>query len=187
MAMIINAAAQNTDHEGRKKALRAEPEDTRAEFQALLARVPEDAPELPSGNPAWNNRQMLVHMAMAVEILPQDIKLLRKRRLIPIPAPLFNFLNIYVTRWKARNHDRASLATAYDAAHAKVIDLLDTIQEDEWQLVRPYPDVGGAMSGGERTIEMMFHYLTVHFQEHLPEITIPQRSSDGRTNLPSKK
>lgn len=170
-------AAQHAQFDPRRETLRAELEDTRDKFQTLLAQIPDDAWELPTTNPAWNNRQMLYHMVMAVEMLPQDIKLLRRQRLVPVPGWLFNFLNIYATRWKARHHDRTSLASAYDAAHARVIDLLATIQEDEWQLAGPYPDVGGAMSGGKRTIEMMFHYLTQHFHEHRPQITIPQRTN----------
>lgn len=51
-----------------RQAIRAELEQTRAAFQALLARVPDDAWEHPTSNPAWNNRQLLYHIVMAVEM-----------------------------------------------------------------------------------------------------------------------
>ena len=155
-----------------RQAIRAELEQTQAAFQALLARVPDDAWEHPTSNPAWNNRQMLYHIVMAVEMFPQDIKLIRRRRLISPPAWLFNWLNIYFTRWRARRQNRVSLAAAYDDAHAIVLTILDGIEEEEWGLSGRYPDLGGNMPGGDRTIEMMFHYLSQHFQEHAQEFLL---------------
>ena len=118
---------------------------------------------------------MLYHIVMAVEMLPQDIKLIRKGRLISPPAWLFSWANIYVTRWRARKHNRESLAAAYDDAHNTVTQLLEGIQDHEWLLTGNYPDMGGGLPGGERTIEMMFHYLSQHFQEHVSEFD-PWRS-----------
>ena len=144
----------------------AELEETRSAFHALLAQVPDDAWESSTNNPFWNNRQLLYHIVMAVEMFPQDIKLIRRQRLISPPAWLFNWLNIYSTRWRARRHNRASLAAAYDSAHDIVLTILDGIKEEEWNLSGRYPDLGGNMPGGHRTIEMMFHYLSQHFQDH---------------------
>jgi len=152
-----------------RQAIHEELEATRVAFHALLVSIPDEALERPTSNPAWNVRQMLYHIVMAVEMLPQDIKLIRKGRLISPPARLFNFANIYATRWRAKKHTRESLAAAYDKAYATVIELLDGIQEDEWSLTGNYPDVGGGLPGGERTIAMMFHYLSQHFEEHVPE------------------
>ncbi|MGD2077159.1 MAG: DinB family protein [Chloroflexota bacterium] len=151
------------------QAIRAELEETRVAFHALLATIPDDAFEQATRNPAWNVRQMLYHIVMAVEMLPQDIKLIRKGRLISPPAWLFNRVNVYVTRWRARNHTRESLAIAYDKAHAAVLAIMDDMQAGEWSLTGKYPAVGGELTGGERSIAMMYHYLSQHFQEHLPE------------------
>jgi hypothetical protein len=152
-----------------RQAIRDELEETRDAFHALLASIPNEAFELPTSNPAWNVRQMLYHIVMAVEMLPQDVKMIRKSRLISPPAWLFNWANIYITRWRARKHTRDSLAAAYDDALATVLQLADDLQDNEWTLTGNYPDVGGGLPGGKRTIAMMFHYLSLHFQEHAPE------------------
>jgi len=152
-----------------RQAIRDELEETRDAFHALLASIPDEAFEQPTNNPAWNVRQMLYHIVMAIEMLPQDVKMIRKGRLISPPAWLFNWANIYITRWRARKHTRDSLAAAYDDALATVLEIADGIQDDEWSLTGNYPDVGGGLPGGERTIAMMFHYLSQHFQEHAPE------------------
>lgn len=164
--------------DARRAALHAELEATRAAYQALLARVGEGDWERPSGNPAWNNRQMLYHMIMALDLLPQDIRFIRRGGVPAPPAWLFNWLNIYYTRWRARGKDRAALAAAYDAAHARVLTLLDGIQPEEWQLAGDYPDLGGNMPGGERTIEMLFHYVSQHFYEHEAEVLLAERAVD---------
>ena len=167
-----------------RQAIRHELEDTRAAFHALLAAIPDDAWERPTSNPAWNVRQMLYHIILAVEMLPQDVKLIRKGRLISPPAWLFNFANIYLTRWRARNHSRESLAAAYDDAHATVLELMDGIQDDEWSLTGNYPDLGGGLPGGERTIAMMFHYLSQHFQEHAVEFDQWRADDSGESAPP---
>ncbi len=163
----MTAPAQATEVDS--QAIRDELEETRDAFHALLASIPDEAFEKPTSNPAWNVRQMLYHIVMAVEMLPQDIKLIRKGRFISPPAWLFNWANIYVTRWRARSHTRESLAAAYDKAQATVLEIMGGISDDEWALTGNYPDVGGGLSGGERTIAMMYHYLSQHFQEHVPE------------------
>lgn len=146
----MTAPAETTSTQ--RQAIRDELEETRVAFHALLDSIPDEAMEQPTSNPAWNVRQMLYHIIMAVEMLPQDIKLIRKRRLISPPARLFNFVTIYMTRWQARKHTRRSLTAAYDSAHATVLELLGGIKDDEWSLVGNYPDVGSALPGGERTI-----------------------------------
>jgi hypothetical protein len=159
-------------------AINAELEETRTAFHALLDDIPDGALEQPTSNPAWNVRQMLYHIVMAVEMLPQDIKMIRNGRLISPPAWLFNRVNIYLTRWRARGHTRESLAAAYDEALATVLQITSGLRADEWHLTGNYPDMGGGLPGGERTIAMMVHYLKQHFEEHLPEFD-PYRTSNG--------
>lgn len=161
------------------QAIRDELEETRDAFHALLTSIPDKVFEERTSNPAWNVRQMLYHIVMAVEMLPQDVKLIRKGRFISPPAWLFNWVNIYITRWRARNHTCESLAAAYDKAHATALEIMDGISGDEWALTGNYPDVGGGLPGGERTIAMMYLYLSQHFQEHVSEF------DQWRTNIKS--
>jgi hypothetical protein len=167
--MIPREITMSQTKEIDREAVRAELEATRKAFQALLAAIPDEAMERPTSNPAWNVRQVLYHIVMAVEMLPQDIKMIRLGRLISPPAWLFNRVNIYITRWRARKHTRESLAAAYDAALVTVLSIADGLQDSKWFLSGNYPDVGGGLPGGERTIAMMYHYLSQHLEEHAPE------------------
>ena len=152
-----------------RENLRTELETTRQAYHQLLADVPDAAWELPTSNPAWNVRQLLSHIIMAYKYMPADIKIIRAGRMIAPPARLFNWLNIYATRWQARGQDRDGLAAKYDAAHDTVVALLETIQPDEWELTGPYPAINDNLSG-KQTIADMFHYLTIHFHEHEADV-----------------
>ena len=157
-----------------KTAIQNKLEATRAAFHTLLYKIPEGAWEQPSRNPAWNIREMAYHITIAVSMLPQDIALLRRggflARLAKIPPSLFNWFNERLTRRAARQQTRDSIAQRYDEAHAHVLQLLDTIQEDEWQLAAEYPALNVYMPGGQHTIAMMFDYLNLHFEEHAADI-----------------
>ncbi|MCA9973495.1 MAG: DinB family protein, partial [Anaerolineales bacterium] len=152
------------------RQLRAALEATRLAYHALLAEIPPTAWERPTANPAWNVRQVLTHMLIAPENLPLDVRFIRAGRTLKPPMWLFNSLNRLYTRRRARGQTAASLAQQYDAAHARVVALLDTIGADEWALTGDYPDVNANLAAGEHTLEDMFHYLSRHFAEHAAEI-----------------
>ncbi|MCB8967494.1 MAG: nitroreductase family deazaflavin-dependent oxidoreductase [Ardenticatenaceae bacterium] len=151
------------------KTLHQELEETRAAYHALLAEIPDDAWERPSANPAWNIREMMTHIILAPKMLPLDIKMIRQKRWVTPPAALFNWLNVPYTRFVARGQTRQSLAEQYDAAHTAVLALLDSIREDEWELAEPYPNINENLSGSQ-SIADMFHYLTLHFHEHVADV-----------------
>ena len=157
-----------------KISLKNKLEATHTAFHSLLDEIPDEAWERPSRNPAWNIREIAYHITIAVSMLPNDIRLLRRgsllARLAKIPPSLFNWFNERLTRRAARQQTKQSIAQRYDQAHANVLQLLDTIQEDEWQLSAKYPALNEYMPGGQHTIAMMFDYLNLHFQEHAADI-----------------
>ena len=153
-----------------REAIRSELEATRQAYHDLLGEIPQDALEAPTANPAWNVRQVLYHITMAVRMTPQDIKMIRSRRFFAPPAWLFNLLNDWITRWGARQQTAASLAQAYDQAHSTLMALVDDLSDDELQLSGHYPNVGGEMTGGDRTIADIIHFLTLHFVEHESDV-----------------
>ncbi|MEA3440783.1 MAG: DinB family protein [Chloroflexota bacterium] len=164
MTVQISPADKSRD------TLRAELADTQSAYHLLLDEIPENAWEAPTLNPSWNVRQVMYHITMAVRLMPQDVKMIRSGRFITPPAWLFNWLNIWITRWGARGQSKQSLAQAYDDAHNIVVALLDSLTDDELTLTGIYPNLGGNMPGGEHTIADVFHYLTLHFKEHEPYI-----------------
>ena len=150
--------------------LQLELELTRSAYHNLLEEVPEASYELPSINPAWGIGQLLYHIITAVRFLPQDVRMIRGGRMLTPPAWLFNFFNVWFARLAGRRQTRNKLAAEYDRCYEIVLTLLKSIHEEEWQLSADYPDVGGALDGGQRTLAEMFHYLTEHFEEHAVDI-----------------
>lgn len=156
--------------EALREEIRAELEDTRRAYHALIELLIEEDWDKPSGNPAWTVGQLMVHMTFAPRMVPADVSLIRRGGWMPkLPAFLFNWSNVLMTRWAARKESLGTVGALYDAAHQRALDLLDTIGEDEWSLSREYPDWDPALSGTV-TIERLFHYLTDHFEVHAKQV-----------------
>lgn len=149
--------------------LRRELEDTREAYHELLAEIPQGAWDRPSANPAWSVRQAMFHIILALRFLPADISVLRRGQSLSFPPWLFNWLNKWFTRLMGSRQNRASLAAEYDKRHDRVMALMDTIEPSEWQLAGDYPDINRNLRG-RQTIADMFHYITVHFQEHAADV-----------------
>jgi hypothetical protein len=156
--------------EALREEIRAELEDTRRAYHALLDSLAEEDWNKPSGNPAWTVGHLMVHMTFAPRMLPADVSLIRGGGWMPkLPAFLFNWSNVWMTRWAARKESLGTVGTLYDAAHQRALDLPDTIQEDEWGLSREYPDWDPILSGTV-TIERLLYYLAEHFEVHAGQV-----------------
>lgn len=145
-------------------------EKGRAQYHALLARVPDGGWERPTGNPAWNVRQLLYHMTIGLRFLPVDVRMILRGRNPSVPPWLFNTANRWYNRWAARGHTRESLAAEYDRQHQKVLDLLATLSDEDLEKAGTYPDIGGNLTGGQRTIADMFIYVARHVDEHREDL-----------------
>jgi deazaflavin-dependent oxidoreductase (nitroreductase family) len=123
----------------------------------------------------------MFHIILALRFLPADIGVLRRGQSLSFPPWLFNWLNKWFTRLMGSRQNRASLAAEYDKRHRQVIALMDTIEPREWHLAGDYPDINRNLRG-RQTIADMFHYITVHFQEHAADIrfALEQPGQDGQ-------
>lgn len=166
-----------------REEIRQELDSTRQAYHALLDSLSEEDWKRPSGNPAWTVGQLMVHMTFAPRMLPADVGLIRRGGWMPrLPAFLFNWANVLMTRWVARNQSAQSVGAVYDAAHDRALALLETIQEDEWSLGREYPDWDPMLSGTV-TIDRLFRYLADHFEVHAAQV----RQGLDRAGSPSEK
>ena len=153
-----------------REEIRAELEATREAYRALLDSLSEEDWKKASGNPAWTVGQVLVHMTFAPRMLPADVGMIRRGGWMPrLPAFLFNWSNVLMTRWMARKETIHTVGALYDAAHASALAVLDTIQDDEWELGREYPDWDPMLSGYV-TLERLFRYLKLHFEVHREQV-----------------
>ena len=162
--------AEPDDGGSLREEIREELEDTRQAYHALLGSLSDEDWTVASGNPAWTVGQLMVHMTFAPRMLPADVGLIRRGGWMPrLPAFIFNWSNVLMTRWMARRESIHTAGALYDAAHANALEVLETIQDDEWGLGREYPDWDPMLSGYV-TLERLFRYLTIHFQVHREQV-----------------
>jgi len=160
----------NIGHTNPNDEIRAELEATRASFHELLLSIPEDYWNKPTSNPAWTVGELVFHMTVALRMLPEDVRLIRRLGWTPRPpASLFNWLNERLTRRGARGLTPEEVGEKYDAAHDGVLRLMDTIRDDEWGKGMDYPDWDPLLSG-HVTLERLFHYPAQHFESHAEQL-----------------
>ncbi|NUM44050.1 MAG: nitroreductase family deazaflavin-dependent oxidoreductase [Anaerolineales bacterium] len=154
-----------------KDQLRAELEETRQAYHALLAEVTENDWDLPSANPAWTLGEMLYHITVATQNIPLDVALVRRTPWLPNPPiGLLHMLNGPLTRYGANQHPRAALAEKFDRDHAALLALLETVREDEWAKGRTYHAYDPPHLKGFVTVATLFHYQKYHFEQHAKDI-----------------
>jgi hypothetical protein len=148
--------------------VRAELEETRSDFLALLATLSETDLQQKSVMSAWTVKELLVHIVFWLRQTPGVVKMVRTgwgiRR---IPTPLFDWLNLWLTRMAAWRQTRQAIMTRYERAYQATLRLVEGIQPDEWNKGASF---GGPFHGEYRTIEIILRSHRAHFQEHAAEI-----------------
>lgn len=160
----------NSDGTSISEELRAELEATRVAFHELLDSIPAENWNKPTSNPAWTVGELVFHMTVALRMLPEDVRLIRRLGWTPRPpASLFNWLNERLTRRGARGLTAEDVGEKYDTAHREVLRLMETIKGDEWEKGMDYPDWDPLLSG-HVTLEKLFHYPAQHFESHAEQL-----------------
>ena len=158
-----------------KDELRLELIETRDNFHALLAEIPDTAFSQPSDNPAWTIGEVLFHMSLAPRFMTTDLRIILTRPWLArmfaafVPVPLFDRVNDFYTRFGARNLNRRFLQEQYDKAHQRALKALDALQESDFQSSVLYPRYDPQLSGYV-TVERLFRYLKLHFDSHAGQI-----------------
>lgn len=154
-----------------RQVLKSELEMTRDEYHQLLMEIPINIYQKPTLNPAWNVAEVLFHMSLAPRYISSDVVFIKRYSWIPKPpANLFHTLNNWLTKRGARGVTREILAAKYDDAHLRMMQSFESIDEDEWSKGANYPGWDPLLSGFV-TLERLFHYPSLHFNEHKKEIT----------------
>lgn len=158
-----------------RERLKEEIDSTRIAFQSLLDSIPEEALSLPSDNPAWNNREVLYHIAaIPRHIILEALMISKQNRilgLLPrlIQKGLFDWLNARLTRLGARGMTRARLADEYEKTCKAVLHGLDSVPDGDFGKSVHYPLVDPLLAG-DVTIEYLFGYIKRHFDSHSAQI-----------------
>src|SRR5437899_6913684 len=85
-----------------KEAIRAELEATRAQYRELLNSLSDDDWKQKSGNPSWNVRQLMWHMAWANGYTMQGVESCRKGKGTNPPIWIADVGNTWITRIGSR-------------------------------------------------------------------------------------
>ncbi len=145
--------------------IRAELAESRQRFHVLLDSLSDADLQRKSTNPAWTNGEMLAHIIYWLGYTPRAVKYVRRHRGIRhLPPFLFDWLNIRLTRYAARNMTRQALAERYERAYEATLHVLESVQPHEWTQ-------GAYFIGNEyRTIEIIIRSHAQHFTEHAAQI-----------------
>jgi hypothetical protein len=151
-----------------RESVRAELEEARKQFFALLDSLSEADFRQKSISSAWTIKELLVHIVFWLRETPRVVRIVQTGRGIRnIPEPLFDWLNLWLTRLMAWRQTRQSIAAHYERAYRAILKLVEGIQVDEWGKGASF---GGPFHGEYRTIEMIIRSHHTHVQEHAMEI-----------------
>ena len=158
-----------------KDDLRLELTQTCEAYHTLLAEIPDEAFSKPSDNPPWTIGEVLFHMSLAPRFMTTDLKMIISRPWLAkvftflAPQSIFDRVNDWYTRYGARNLNRSFLAEQYDKANLRALKSLETVQEQDFQKSLMYPGYDPILSG-EVTVEKLYRYIRLHFDEHAAQI-----------------
>lgn len=104
----------------------AELEETRRQFLALLASLSEADFQQKSTSSAWTVKQLLVHIVFWLQETPRVVTMVQTGRGIrTIPAPLFDWLNLWLTRLAAWRQTRQSISAQYERAYQATLKVVE--------------------------------------------------------------
>jgi DinB superfamily len=155
-----------------RAALRAQFEETRVSFHALVESLPDEAWQRKSVATAWTVGEVLTHVVNGLAHAPTAIEHARRGKTYLNLPTFLNWLTPLINRWQvtrsARGQTRELLLAQYDAAHSAMLSSLEGIRDDEWNL--------GAHCYGEgyKTILDLCLLPPQHFREHAAQLFTSQ-------------
>lgn len=149
-----------------RASIRSELATTQAAYHDLVAQITQAQWSARSGNPGWTCGQLVWHLASGVKFAAGLIENARKGKGTNPPSfllPLAYKANEFIVRRSSRKATRQSVLSDYDSGQARLLTILDGLQDHEFAL--------SATNFGEaRTIAETFRMPVAHFAEHGPEI-----------------
>lgn len=147
-----------------REVIRTELENNRNAFLALLDSLADSDLPRKSANLPWTVRDILFHIVLSLEYVPREVRAAQRRQnLLPMPQVIYDPINVLMTKLGALRQNCESLRRRYEAAHLLILQLLDTIQADEWSKNTRFFYV-------EASIEMLFRRQVQHIAEHIAQI-----------------
>lgn len=145
--------------------MRAELETTRAGFHQLLDSVTDaELIQLIPGS-AWTLQAELYHITQSIRYVPSAIARAHRggvgfSALYSLPTSLRNWVNgTFLVPRQGRQATRETIAAAYDRHHARILEAIAAVKDDEWNR--------SANFGLARvTVDQAAHRAITHFRDH---------------------
>ncbi len=148
-----------------RAALRAQLEETRMAFHALMESLTNDEWHRKTATTAWTVCEVLTHLADGLARLPEAISHVRQgKNFFNLPSWLIQPLNRWLVTWSARGQTRESILRRYDQAHTALLATLEGIRDDEWSRGAQWGDAG------YKTVLDLCVLPNSHFQEHAAQV-----------------
>lgn len=148
-----------------KDAIRTEWAEMREGFHRLLAEIPDEAWRRKSKATRWTVAELCAHIAHDVEHVPEFVDHARRGKdFLNLPPFLTGIMNWLLMKILGRKATPASLARKFDEDYERALELLDEVEDDEWQR-------GAHFFGeGRWTVKYIFHQSPQHFEEHAAQV-----------------
>jgi hypothetical protein len=147
-----------------RRGIREVYEDNRRIFLEIAERLTDDDLARPSGNNSFTVGELMYHIALSLEHMPEEIVAARKgKNLNPMPKAVYDRLNIVLTRQQAKGHTLANIVEKYEIAFKTSLDVLDGIKPKEWRKTTKFFYF-------EADIVEIFRRQRQHHMEHIAQI-----------------
>lgn len=161
-----------------RRVLESKLDETRARYHELVGLLTDDQLALESVVTRWTVREVLCHMSRVMEIA-FAMMVRRAKRNRPMPrlfhTRLVHWVNYRVAKRAAEGLDREQILQRYDAAHRKMVKLLEGVDDNQWSNRTAFP------SGRPLTMMQIFAELVPgHFAAHAAEIEETVARSEGK-------
>lgn len=160
-----------------REALEAALEQTRLSFHELVGSLSDEQLALESVVTHWTVREVLCHMSRVMEIaFAMMVRRARRNKGMPkaLHTRLARWLNYMTAKQAAKGADRDEVVRRYDDANAKMVRLLGTVKDTQWNNKTAFP------SGTPLTMERIFSEVVPgHFAAHAAEIEETVAKSKG--------
>ncbi|MEW6738004.1 MAG: hypothetical protein AB1489_42395, partial [Acidobacteriota bacterium] len=116
---------------------------------------------------------LMLHISVHPKLIPEFVDGVRKGKgFANYPKFAFSLLEFFVPRLTVFKDTRASVAEKYDQAHQLASEVLDSIEEHEWNM-------GANFLGDYWTLRKVFHFHREHFDDHASQIRRALSASKG--------
>lgn len=153
-----------SEPEALREELRVELEGTRAEYLALLDRIPENRWEA-LVNSKWSARTVMKHIETYLSfVLPRALSNARKGKNMKTPkGAIADTLNSLTAKLISRRKTKDAVRADYEKSHARTLELLAGVRPEEFPLMTDCP-------GGRMSVEGIFRAHRSHFLHHAAQV-----------------